>query len=318
MPEAWVARVTESAGGGSLTIAHIESLVGGAGADAITLTDPLASQSLDLGDGADRLTLANAANAASLFNIETVVGGSGADAITLSTAMAGGSVDLGAGADVLTLGDVSNSLTVAHVETVTGGIGDDAVTLSAPLFNGAVDLGAGSDTLKLGNFTNVVTIANVETVTGGAGADTLTVASGTAAMIIGGGGVDHITGHDGDLFVFDQKAAASYSTIMNFNEAGGDRIGLDTGGDTTLAVDAYSLTGPLEDGVNITSAADSSALHVAALDTGGGGGFVYEQDTGGLYYSATGDFTGGGVLIGVITTNGSTPWTYDFAAFREV
>jgi hypothetical protein len=78
------------------------------------------------------------------------------------------------------------------------------------------------------------------------------------------------------------------------------------------------LNGALVNNSNIKAVADVDARIATALVTNGKGGFVYQQDTGELYYSGTGDFAAGGTLVGVITTDGSTPWTYNFAAFQEV
>ncbi len=70
--------------------------------------------------------------------------------------------------------------------------------------------------------------------------------------------------------------------------------------------------------VSITSVSDYNSLLATALSNGGDGGFVYQQDEGNLYYSADGDFSGGGTLVAVIHSNGVTPWTYDIAGFMLV
>src|SRR5205823_2790194 len=102
------------------------------GADTITLGGALStSMSVDLGAGADKLTLANGGNTGTLNNVETVVGGSGADAVTLGSAVTNGAIDLGAGSDTLTLANGTNSATVSNVESVTGGTGNDAITLGS-------------------------------------------------------------------------------------------------------------------------------------------------------------------------------------------
>ena len=44
----------------------------------------------------------------------------------------------------------------------------------------------------------------------------------------------------------------------------------------------------------------------------------YEQDTGGLYYSGNGSFAAGGTLIGDVTTNGTTAWTFNANSFTQV
>ncbi|MBN8907009.1 MAG: hypothetical protein J0H99_10380, partial [Rhodospirillales bacterium] len=82
---------------------------------------------------------------------------------------------------------------------------------------------------------------------------------------------------------------------------------------------AYNLGGAaLVDGTNISKVVNAAARLGTTLSSGGNGGFVYQQDTGELYYSSNGAFAGGGTLVGVITTNGTTPWTYDASKFIEV
>ena len=137
-------------------------------------------------------------------------------------------------------------------------------------------------------------------------------------MIDGGAGVNEVTGHAAaDIFVFDQNSAGNFTTIMNFNQGGGNKIGLDISGSSTLTGNTYDVSS-LTNGVNIEAVATSLVRHATTLTTGGHGGFLYEQDTGELYYSANGNFTGGGTLVGVITTDGVTPWTYNFGSFQGI
>jgi hypothetical protein len=103
-------------------------------------------------------------------------------------------------------------------------------------------------------------------------------------------------------------------TIMNMG-TGSDLIGLDTDQSSTISSNAFDTNGALTNNTNIKAVANSAARTSTNF---GQGGFVYQSDTGGLYYSSTGDFSGGGVLIGTITTDGSTPWTYDFTKFLDV
>ena len=128
--------------------------------------------------------------------------------------------------------------------------------------------------------------------------------------------MNFITGNAGaDTYVFDQDSAGNTSTITNFN---GDLIGLDTTGNATLHGDTYDLGGAaLADGTNLFGVADNATL-LATTTTNGKAGFAYQEDTGDLYYSATGSFAGGGTLIGTIESAPSTPWTYDDAKFVEV
>ena len=96
-------------------------------------------------------------------------------------------------------------------------------------------------------------------------------------------------------------------------------IGVDTTGSATLGEDTYDLGGAsLIDQTNITDVANAAARIATTLSTGGYGGFVYQTDTGELYYNATGAFSGGGTLVGIITTNGTSPWTYDASKFTQV
>ena len=168
------------------TVANTQTIAGGTGADAITLgTGFTTAMQIDLGTGANKLTLAGVANTGSVSNVNTLIGGAGADAITLNTGVTGGSIDLGAGNDTLTLAAATNSATVANTETIAGGTGNDTVTLSTAVSNASVDLGAGSDSLIFGNFTNSATVANTETITGGTGADSVTLGGAlTTAMAV--------------------------------------------------------------------------------------------------------------------------------------
>ena len=52
---------------------------------------------VDLGGGANKLTLANGANTGTVSNIGTLIGGTGADVVTLGSAVTNGSVSLGSG-----------------------------------------------------------------------------------------------------------------------------------------------------------------------------------------------------------------------------
>ena len=67
-------------------VSNVNTLIGGAGNDAVTLGTAAANASIDLGAGSDKLTLANATNTAAVANVETLVGGTGNDTITLATA----------------------------------------------------------------------------------------------------------------------------------------------------------------------------------------------------------------------------------------
>ena len=229
-------------------------------------------------------------------------------------------IDLGGGSNKLTLANGANTATVSNVNTLIGGNGTDTITLGTSLSNGSVSLGSGEDTLTLASGTNRLSVANTATVHGGSGADTIVLTGSTSSMVTGGGGLNFITGNRGaDTFVFDQDSAGNYSTVMNFSAANHDTIGLDTTGSATLSGNTYDLGGTaLSVGTDLKSVANATARLATVLSNGGKGAFVYEQDTGALYYSGNGSFAGGGTEIGVVTTNGTTAWTFDASKFVQV
>jgi Ca2+-binding RTX toxin-like protein len=303
------------------TVKDIGTLLGGTGADTITLGTTAANASIDLGAGNDVLTFGNFANTATVANTEIITGGTGNDTVTLGGALTNAmSVDLGGGSNKLTLAGTGNTGTVSNVQTVIGGSGTDAVTLGTALVNGSVDLGSGSDTLQLANFTNLVSVANTETTFGGSGNDTVILTGSNASMFVGSAGMNFITGNSAaDQFVLDQNSAGNYSTVQNFSSAKGDKIALDTTASAILPTNTYDLGGAgLVDGTNLKAVADAATRLTINEATGGKGGFVYQQNTGELYYSGNGSFTGGGTLIGVIDSTTNVPWTYSASNFTQV
>ena len=313
--------VTLGAFANTATIANTETITGGIGADVVTLGTALAAgMQIDLGGGANRLSLANTANTGTVKNAATLIGGAGADTITLGTAAANASIDLGAGNDILTFGNFANVATVANTETVTGGSANDTITIGTALVNASVDLGAGNDTLQLGNFTNRVSVANAETVLGGTGNDTVVLTGSNASLVIGGAGMNFITGNTGaDRFVFNQNGPGNITAVTNFNTAKGDKIALDTSGSAILSGNTFNLGGAaISLGIDLANVANASARLHTTLSNGGKGAFVYQQDTGELFYSGNGSFAGGGTQIGIITTNGSTPWAFNANSFIQV
>ncbi|NBX20631.1 MAG: hypothetical protein EBR58_04295, partial [Betaproteobacteria bacterium] len=159
--------ITISGGDSNLTLpGNIDTIMGGTGADTITISSQLTDVSntlIDLGSGTDSLTLGNFANTGTIANIESVTGNSGVDQVTLSTTLTAGQINLGAGtADKVTLANGTNSLTATGVETINGGTGADTLTLGDASTAGQIDLGAGADVLNLGNFANTLTVKNTE------------------------------------------------------------------------------------------------------------------------------------------------------------
>ena len=116
----------------SATVSGAETLIGGSLADTITLGTALSgTNSIDLGQGDDTLTLADIANTGSVSNVETLYGGLDSDTITFATVVSNGLIDLGGGSDTLTLGNFANTATIANVESIVGGSLADTITLKA-------------------------------------------------------------------------------------------------------------------------------------------------------------------------------------------
>ena len=85
-------------------MANTETIVGGSGADTITLGSALSdSMSVDLGGGSNKLTLDNSADTGTVKNVGTLIGGTGDDTITFGKAALNASVSLGSGNDSLAL-----------------------------------------------------------------------------------------------------------------------------------------------------------------------------------------------------------------------
>ena len=119
--------------------------------------------------------------------------------------------------------------------------------------------------------------------------------------------------------MFDQNSYGNLSKVLNFNTSSDDKIVLDTTGSNTLSANTYDLGGnsvilttDLADVGNVT------ARLATRLSNGGKGAFVNGNDTGELFYSSNGSFIGGGTMIGIITTDGSRPWTFDPRSFVQV
>src|SRR5436309_6842941 len=113
-----------------MTVSNVVCLFGGTGADTIyTLSLHDALPFFDLGSGADKLTLANVANAGTISNVESIVGGSANDTITVDTQASSASLDLAAGSEKLNLAYTVNTATVTNVETLLGGSANNTITL---------------------------------------------------------------------------------------------------------------------------------------------------------------------------------------------
>jgi Ca2+-binding RTX toxin-like protein len=174
-------------------LVSFENIIGSAFDDAVT---GFGSGVVDLGGGADSLSLANSINTATVFNTETIIGGTKADNVTLGTAQSSGAIDLGGGNDTLMLAsDGNNVLTVSRTETIVGGSKDDTITLGVAQTTGTIDLGDGTDALILSSAgNNTLTVSNTETVIGGDKSDRVTLGTAQIAGFIDlGAGNDRLT-----------------------------------------------------------------------------------------------------------------------------
>ena len=147
--------------------------------------------------------------------------------------------------------------------------------------------------LTLAGGTNKVSVTDTATVLGGSGNDTIVLTGSNATLVVGGGGVNFITGNSGaDTFVFNQDSAGNTPPFSTSARRTRIRSALDTTGSSTLAGNIYNLGGAaLINGTDLKDVANAAARMATVLTNGGNGAFVYEQDTGALYYSANGSFS---------------------------
>ncbi|KQT13244.1 hypothetical protein ASG40_19825 [Methylobacterium sp. Leaf399] len=157
------------------TIASVEVVVAGSGADVLTGSE--ASETLLGGAGRDR-----------------VAGGGGSDHLD------GGADDDalidGAGSDIVLGGSGDDILTASldgEADRFDGGSGRDELDLSATMAGVTVDLAAGTST---GRETGRDAVAGIEDVAGGSGDDALS-GDDRANALVGGDGRDRISGGDG-------------------------------------------------------------------------------------------------------------------------
>lgn len=88
----------------SLTVANLETLVGGTDVDIVVLSSAAtAGMTINLGGGNDSLTLDGSGGTVSLTGVGTVTGGAAADRVVYVGA-ASGEIDLDAGIDTVVLG----------------------------------------------------------------------------------------------------------------------------------------------------------------------------------------------------------------------
>jgi len=217
----------ESGETGTDTLAAIENVVAGDGADTL------------IGNGSDNRPEAGGGNDTMTGGLgdDSLDGGADTDLFDLSGTSAGVVVDLGAGTAT---GSEIGTDTVTAIENVTAGSGND--TLAGDSADNVLDGGGGSDTASysgspgadadLGTGTaddglgGTDTLVRIENLTGGAGGDTLT-GNGGANALSGGGGGDTLGGAGGN----DVLAGEAGSDTLS---GGADDDTLDGGADADL------------------------------------------------------------------------------------
>ncbi len=282
--------------GRTLTVSSVETLFGGTGNDVVTLADPFAGGSIDLGAGTDVLALTSLNGDLSdgaftdIHGVETLKLGAGVSgSLSLGpSAMAAGIVAIDASAvsgplalDVSAMSSSGLSLAAGSGTTsLMGGIGYDVVSLqmteasatingsagSLWVSNGGTQLYASSvDELRFsdGKTLSVSDSTNLLTLTGGAGNDTIHVGSGIA-RIDGGLGNDLLAAATG-------SASGGITTL-----AGGD-------GDDTFQLNA-NASGP--------------ATGVTLVADGGNGADTFQ-------ISASNTQAGGAMPLGLTVTTGA-------------
>ncbi len=162
-------KLTLGAFANTLTVSNVETLVGGALADTVTLATAIsATDSIDLGcrlRQADARRLRQHRHGLERRDPDRRHGRRHHHPRSI---ISKGSIDLGDGTDKIVLGNFDNTVTISNVESIVGGGKNDTVTLAAELTgSSSIDLGVGKDSLTLGNFDNAGSVSNVETLTGG-------------------------------------------------------------------------------------------------------------------------------------------------------
>ncbi|MBT8003717.1 MAG: calcium-binding protein, partial [Rhodospirillales bacterium] len=250
------------------TLNNIGFITGGTGNDIVTVNNALTGSStlVDLKEGTDSLTLANAINTLSVTNIESITGGTANDTVTSTTAFSSGdTVDLSDGtADTLNLAAGDNTLTVANIENINGNTGADILTATTTFASGdTINLLGGIDKLTLANGGNTLSVANIDTVIGGTGNDVVTetagffvggstidLGAGTDSLVLSSlannilevANVDSLTGGTGNDTI---TSSTSFETgdVVNLGAGTADTLILSAGGNTVTVNNTETVTG---------------------------------------------------------------------------
>ncbi|WP_448662920.1 beta strand repeat-containing protein [Sphingomonas sp. CJ20] len=211
--------VTIGAGGAAMNVSLIESLAGGSGYDQILLggvgnTIAISGVELLAGSGTkDWVQLGNGGNAITVTALETLTGGTGQDHVVLG----------GGGA----------TTTVSGIETLVGGSGTDFIFLGGgvTMMAQGIDVLIGSnatDAVTLGDGGNILLVRAIETLAGGAGTDIVTIGNTGITMLASG--IETLAG--GTLA--DVVTIVGDTGVRFTGGGGADRIALGGGADQIL------------------------------------------------------------------------------------
>ncbi|CAH1649394.1 hypothetical protein BOSEA31B_10351 [Hyphomicrobiales bacterium] len=270
-----------------------DTMTGGGGNDEFRLAngDFASGESIDGGNGSDAVTLTNATtvdfSTGALSGIETLTGSGSSDTVSLSAQQWSslGTVDLAGGSsDVLNVkvsgvADISaaGTPTVSNVETgnLIGSSGADTLTLTGGQLDailqggGTIDLDGGTDTIALkstsadlnaladnrlsdveavsaASATSGVTInlgnqAEMITITGSAYGDAITASTGSGSVVNAGAGADTVTINAGSL------SGRNWTVNLGAGDGAADKVvfnhsGVGNGDNTVATVNNFSVT----------------------------------------------------------------------------
>ena len=310
----------QTAGGISITVKNVETLIGTNYLDYITAA--AGGSTVYAGGGDDTVR-----SSASTIGVDTFDGGAGGgDGIDYTLALSGVIVSLaitaaqntgGAGTDILTgfetlIGSFYNDVLTgsAGLDTINGYYGDDL--LEGGSGNDSLRGDVGIDTASYASAGAAVTVSlNITAAqnTGGAGIDKLDTienltgsiygdtlgGNASANRLSGGRGGDVLTGLGGaDVFVFTSTLdsnASGYDRITDFSRTAGDKVDLS-------AIDAITSNFVRNDAFTWIGDAEFSGVagQLREVSVRGGGGWWIYGDTNG---DKTADLT--------IYVSGSTP-----------
>ena len=308
-------------------LAGAASLTGGAGNDVLNAGSALKAVTLVGNAGDDKLT-------GSAVEANSLSGGAGDDILT-GGAKAETLIDGGAGTDtfVFSSAGIVEQFGTSTTNGVVINLGATAIS-QADIFAATTDYLAGDGSssvaantaaylysgLNTGEATVVDTLVSIENITGTDKADYL-VGSAGDNVITGGAGIDIVVGGAGkDTYNYaDTALAANAMNVKEFVTAD-DTFQFDAATFAAAAgngtVGTKAVIGGLGGGAGVAAQyilVDTAANVATDYSTEfGGAAIAFETDTGKILYDLDGDFTGGSITIGTISTVTGTFTDADF------